>query len=83
MYPYQQQYIYDPVINELLNQKNDKMKMLALATSAGKTHTLTRHVIPDIMKNNLADIVIFLLDCKCAFTVLQMCIYFVINAHLS
>jgi len=59
MYPYQQQYIYDPVINELLNQKNDKMKMLALATSAGKTHTLTRHVIPDIMKNNLADIVIF------------------------
>lgn len=59
MYPYQQQHIYDPVINELTNQVNDKMKMLALATSAGKTHTLTRHVIPDIIGNGLADIIIF------------------------
>lgn len=59
MYEYQKQYIYDPVINELENQSNDKMKMLALATSAGKTHTLSRHVIPDAMSNGLADIVIF------------------------
>lgn len=59
MYTYQKQYIYDPVLGELTNQKNDKMKMLALATSAGKTHTLARHVIPDAMSQGLADIVIF------------------------
>lgn len=59
MYTYQKQYIYDPVLGELTSQQNDKMKMLALATSAGKTHTLTRHVIPDAMSQGLADIVIF------------------------
>ena len=33
--------------------------MKTLATSAGKTHTLSRYVIPDAMSNGLADIVIF------------------------
>lgn len=59
MFAHQNEYIFKPIVNEIISPVNDKMKMIAAATGSGKTHVLTVNAIPHIFEQSLADIVIF------------------------
>lgn len=59
MYQYQKDHIFEPMLNEVLNSKNSKMKVLALSTGAGKTHTIAKHFIPYLLEKDHAQVVVF------------------------